>query len=137
MLTRLPQILLATTMILAVGCDDRATRIALQSADQQARQNLAMAQVNEHVADGTKQLLAADANSRRELLAAHRELLMASTAYRTVERSGTPAAAIGRHPTPRVAARASGSRHRWVFTHSDRAGVLLARARRRTRVVHG
>lgn len=78
MLTKLPQILLATTMILAVGCDDRATRIALQSADQQALQNLAMAQVNEHVADSVKQLLAADANSRRELLAAHRQLLMAS-----------------------------------------------------------
>lgn len=69
-----------TIGILATGCDDRATRVALQSVDQQARQNLAMANVNEQVATGVQQLLAADSESRSELLAAHRELLTARNA---------------------------------------------------------
>lgn len=66
--------LMLTTMLLALGCDDRATRVALEAVDQQARQNLAMKEVNERVTKGTTDLVAADAASRRELMLVHREL---------------------------------------------------------------
>jgi hypothetical protein len=70
--TRILGILLVT---LASGCDERATQIALDAADRQAQQNTAMAELNTEVAAGTRRLVEADAQARKEVLTAQRELL--------------------------------------------------------------
>jgi len=56
------------------GCDDRAIQIAREAADRQAQQNTAMAQLNEHVADGTRRLVDNDAMARKEIVIVHRQL---------------------------------------------------------------
>jgi hypothetical protein len=56
------------------GCDDRATRIAIDAADRQAQQNTAMAELNKEVATGTHKLVEADAQARKEIVGVHRDL---------------------------------------------------------------
>jgi hypothetical protein len=60
--------------ILTSGCDNRATQIAREAANRQARQNAAMADLNKEVASGTQQLVAADAQARKEIVGVHRDL---------------------------------------------------------------
>ena len=70
--TLIPWILV---LILTSGCDDeRVTQIAREAADRQAQQNTAMAELNKEVASGTRQLVEADAQARREIVGVHREL---------------------------------------------------------------
>ena len=66
--------LLVTVVILIGGCDERATRIAMEAADRQAQQNTAMAELNKEVASGTRHLVDSDAKARQEMLAVHRDL---------------------------------------------------------------
>jgi hypothetical protein len=70
--TRIVWILIPLGMI--NGCDDRATRIAIDAADRQAQQNTAMAEVNKEVATGTHKLVEADAQARKEIVGVHRDL---------------------------------------------------------------
>jgi hypothetical protein len=61
------------TLIVA-GCDERVAQVAREAADRQADQNRTMAELHEEVAAGTRSLVEADSQARRELLAAEREL---------------------------------------------------------------
>ena len=61
-------------LILMSGCDDAATQIAREAADRQAQQNTAMAKLNQEVASGTHQLVAADAEARKEIVVVHHDL---------------------------------------------------------------
>ena len=57
------------------GCtDERVSQIAREAADRQAEQNKAMAELQGQVAEGTRQLVEADAQSRQEMIGVHREL---------------------------------------------------------------
>jgi hypothetical protein len=63
-----------TALILTSGCDERATQIALEAADRQAQQNTTMAELNQEVATGTRELVEADSQARREIVGVHRDL---------------------------------------------------------------
>src|SRR5215212_1731394 len=56
------------------GCDDRPTQIAREAANRQAQQNTAMSELNKQVAGGTRELVAADAQARKEIVGVHRDL---------------------------------------------------------------
>ena len=61
-------------LILISGCDERATQIAREAAERQAQQNTAMAELNKEVAGGTRRLVEADAQARKEIVGVHRDL---------------------------------------------------------------
>ena len=61
-------------LILINGCDDRATQIAREAANRQAHQNTTMAELNKEVASGTRKLVAADAQARKEIVGVHHDL---------------------------------------------------------------
>jgi hypothetical protein len=70
---QVPVIVLA---ILISGCDkEEAARIAREAADRQAQQNTAMAELNKEVASGSRSLVAADAQARKEIVSVHGDLL--------------------------------------------------------------
>jgi hypothetical protein len=62
-------ILLAVALVAVTGCSDgeRVAKVATEAADRQAEQNVEMAQLNREVAAGTKSLVSADAEARKEL----------------------------------------------------------------------
>jgi hypothetical protein len=62
------------SMIVMSGCDDRAAQVAREAADRQAQQNQSMAELNREVAAGTKRLVEADAQTRKEVVSVHRDL---------------------------------------------------------------
>jgi hypothetical protein len=62
------------SLILISGCDERAAQIAREAADRQAQQNTAMAELNKEVAGGTRRLVEADAQARKEIVGVHRDL---------------------------------------------------------------
>ena len=68
----------ALMMLLLLGCqepaDTRLVEMARESTARQAEQNQQMAQLQQHVAEGAKRLVEADAQARQELLQAQREL---------------------------------------------------------------
>ena len=59
-----------------LGCseDARLVRVAEEAADRQAGQNREMAQLNREVAEGTKRLVEAEAQSRKEVIALQQDL---------------------------------------------------------------
>ena len=59
--------------VLLGGCDDRVARVGQEAADRQAQQNTAMAELNKEVAGGTRQLVEADAQARKEIIGVHRD----------------------------------------------------------------
>ncbi len=67
-------ILWITLIGVTSGCDDRATQIASEAANRQAQQNTAMSELNKEVASGTRELVAADAQARKEIVGVHRDL---------------------------------------------------------------
>ncbi|MCE9555403.1 MAG: hypothetical protein K8T91_18795 [Planctomycetes bacterium] len=70
-------LIMATVLILpAVGCesDDQVARVATQAADRQAQQNIQQVQLHREVAAGTKKLVEADAQARKDLIAAQQHL---------------------------------------------------------------
>jgi len=68
--------LIALAIIPLVGCeeDPRLVRMAKEAADRQAAQNQEMSRLNREVAQGTKRLVEADAESRTELVALQQDL---------------------------------------------------------------
>jgi len=66
----------SVSLIPTTGCneDARVARIAIESAQRQAEQSREMARAGGQVSEGAKRLVAADAEARKELTAAHREL---------------------------------------------------------------
>ncbi len=66
----------ALALVLLTGCDDdeKVARVATQAADRQAEQNKEMARVNREVAEGTKRLVEADAEARKDVLAMQEDL---------------------------------------------------------------
>ena len=72
---RLSTVTLVSLMI--VGCSsesERVAQIATEAADRQAQQNQEMASLNHQVAEATKRLVEADAESRRDLVEVHQQL---------------------------------------------------------------
>jgi len=68
--------LIALAIISLVGCDEdeRLARLSEKAADRQASQNQEMTKLNREVAEGTKRLVKADAESRKELVSLQRDL---------------------------------------------------------------
>ena len=63
--------------VLLIGCgetDPRVVQVAMESTRRQAEQNRQMGELQEHVAEGTKQLVDADAQARQQLAELQREL---------------------------------------------------------------
>ena len=56
------------------GADQRLAQMAQDATQRQAEQNKQMADLQQHVAEGTKKLVDADAQARQELLQLQREL---------------------------------------------------------------
>ena len=76
---RRPAMLIAIvplTVFLMTGCDgnERVAEVAREAADRQAEQNRQIAHQNHQVAETTKELVEADANSRRDLIAVQHDL---------------------------------------------------------------
>lgn len=69
-------ILALVAILLVTGCDgdERLVRLATESAARQAEQSHEMARLNREVAEGTKRLVGADSQSRKELVALQRDL---------------------------------------------------------------
>jgi len=68
---------------LAVGCetnDERLVEVAREASERQAGQNREIARQNQDLAEASKQLIKADAESRRELVALERDLQAERTA---------------------------------------------------------
>jgi len=65
---RIP-ILLAIATIPVSGCSDsdRVAKVATEAADRQAQQNTEMAKLNREVAEGTRRMVEADAEARKDL----------------------------------------------------------------------
>ena len=73
-LCRAPWIVL---IVLLIGCgetDPRVVQVAMESTRRQAEQNRQMGELQQHVAEGTKQLVDADAQARQQLAELQREL---------------------------------------------------------------
>lgn len=64
---------------LLVGCDEedrhkQVAEVAIQAAERQAQQNTEMARLNREVAEGTRRMVEADAEARKEIIAVHQEI---------------------------------------------------------------
>jgi len=75
-LTPITAVVTALGIVLLTGCTDNeeVARVAMQAADRQAQQNSEMARLNREVAEGTRRLVEADAEARKEVLAMQRDL---------------------------------------------------------------
>lgn len=60
--------------VMISGCDDRVAQVAREASDRQAAQNRQMAELQQEVARGTHELVKADAATRQEVVAVHRDL---------------------------------------------------------------
>ena len=69
-------LLIALLLLAAAGCEDdkRVVEVAREAADRQAEQNRQMGRQTEDIATATRELIEADARSRQEMVALHREL---------------------------------------------------------------
>jgi hypothetical protein len=69
-------ILTLTSVAITVGCDEsrRLAEQAARNTEMQASQNHEMARVNREVAEGSRRLVAADAEARRQVLAIQKDL---------------------------------------------------------------
>ena len=64
---------------LLVGCAEedhhkQVAEVATQAADRQAQQNTEMVRLNREVAEGTRRMVEADAEARKEIIAVHQEI---------------------------------------------------------------
>lgn len=65
--------------VLLPGCTggdryQQVAEVATQAADRQAQQNTEMARVNREAAEGTRRMIEADSQARKEIVAVHHEL---------------------------------------------------------------
>ena len=69
-------LLLLLTFTATLGCNEneQVAKVAIDAAERQAEQNQQMAQNTREVTQGSKQLIAADAQSRQELIEMQRDL---------------------------------------------------------------
>jgi len=72
-------LLLLCGLALLVGCDEkdghkRVAEVATQAAERQAQQNTEMVRLNREVAEGTRRMVEADAEARKEIIAVHHEI---------------------------------------------------------------
>ena len=69
-------ILATAALVTVTGCDEnaRVARVATDAADRQAEQNRQIAQQNREISGTTKALVEADAQARKEVLAAQKDL---------------------------------------------------------------
>ena len=66
---------IAALLTILTGCsEERVAQISREAADRQARQNETMAGLQQHVAEASKNLVEADAQSRQEMIGVHRDL---------------------------------------------------------------
>lgn len=70
--TRLIPLLI--TFVMTSGCDNRVVEVAREASDRQAAQNQQMAELQQEIARGTHELVKADAATRHEVVAVHRDL---------------------------------------------------------------
>lgn len=68
-----------TLLILTSGCEEEDSQVAREAANRQAEQNMAMAELNQEVASGTRRLVEADAQARKEVIGVHHDLLAERT----------------------------------------------------------
>ncbi len=68
------RILWITTLVAIGGCDDRVTQVAREAANRQAQQNTVMAELHQEVAAGARDLVAADAKARGDIVGVHHDL---------------------------------------------------------------
>ncbi|MCY2994201.1 MAG: hypothetical protein NTY19_40945 [Planctomycetota bacterium] len=71
------RVLWTALIVLLIGCeetDPRVAQVAMESTRRQAEQNKQMAELQQHVAEGTKQLVEADSQARQKLVELQREL---------------------------------------------------------------
>ena len=68
--------ILATVIALAAGCDEdrEVAQVAREAANRQAEQNRQIAKQNQEISGTTKALVEADAQARKEVLAAQKQL---------------------------------------------------------------
>ena len=64
---------------LLIGCDEKdrhkeVAKVATQAAERQAQQNTEMARLNREVAEGTRRMVEADAEARKEIVVVHQEI---------------------------------------------------------------
>jgi hypothetical protein len=75
MAQNLTTLILGTAILSALnGCDDRVTQVAREAASRQAQQNTEMAKLHQEVATGARELVAADAKARDDMLGVHHDL---------------------------------------------------------------
>ncbi len=67
-------ILWIATLAALSGCDGRVTQVAREAANRQAQQNTVMAELHQEVAAGTRELVAADAKARGDIIGVHHDL---------------------------------------------------------------
>ena len=75
--TSLCRVLWIALIVLWIGCDEtdpRVAQVAMESTRRQAEQNKQMAELQQHVAEGTKQLVEADSQARQKLVELQHEL---------------------------------------------------------------
>jgi len=77
--------LLLSAIVCLAGCNEedrykKAAEVAEKAAERQAEQNAEMATLNREVAEGTRRLVEADAETRKEIVQVHRELQSERTA---------------------------------------------------------
>jgi hypothetical protein len=67
-------VLMTSAAISGCSRDERVVQEATQAADRQARQNQEIARVANQAAEGSRQLVEADAGARREIVKVHQDL---------------------------------------------------------------
>ena len=74
-------ILATAALVTVTGCDEnaRVARVAQEAADRQADQNKELARLSRETAEGTKRLVGADAETRKELASLQRDLQAAAS----------------------------------------------------------
>jgi outer membrane murein-binding lipoprotein Lpp len=62
--------------LLIAGCNenDRVAKVATQAAQRQAQQNTEMARLNREVAEGTRRMVEADAEARKDIFIVHQDI---------------------------------------------------------------
>lgn len=62
--------------LIVAGCDEdeRVAEVATEAADRQAAQNQEIVRLNREVAEGTRRLVEADAEARRDIVEVHKDL---------------------------------------------------------------
>lgn len=71
---RIRLLLLTITFIMTSGCDERVVQVAREASDRQAGQNQQMAELQQDITRGIHELVKADAATRHEVIAVHRDL---------------------------------------------------------------